>query len=187
MVLQHEILKACLVWWLVKLHFFHYYWPRYERGGNRTQWLMPISLHKSFPNSTVLFVPFSYQVASRPKSSAKCTLFQGRQAAKKISSADWKQQKFSCWREKEHENWNPSISCANSYHNFHMKYLLFTLLRLCNWFWSFFKEKPSSKQSVKLQIECTAEKGLDLWVKPASRIGSDVLKFVTWGDICSGL
>ena len=45
----HEILKGCLVRWLVKLHFYHYYWPRNERGGNHTRWLMPISLHKSFP------------------------------------------------------------------------------------------------------------------------------------------
>ena len=45
----YEILKACLVRWLVKLRFYHYYWPRNERGGNHTRWLMPISLHKSFP------------------------------------------------------------------------------------------------------------------------------------------
>lgn len=121
-------MKACLVWWLVKLHFFHYYWPRYERGGNHTQWLMPISLHKSFPECCVYCLS---AIKQRPKSSAKCTLFQGK---KNLMLVDWKQQKFSCWRELKSINFLCKFHFMKqtlTIYNFHMKYLSFSN-RLCN-------------------------------------------------------
>ena len=82
-----------------------------------------------FPN--VVYVYCLSAIKQRPKSSAKCTLFQGK---KNLMLVDWKQQKFSCWRELKSINFLCKFHFMKqtlTIYNFHMKYLSFSN-RLCN-------------------------------------------------------